>query len=74
MALRMVRGILREPERPQQNKSREEYLVACLGEEASDAKFTDWERGFIMSLVKQVGQGRKLSDKQKEILERLWEK
>jgi hypothetical protein len=37
-------------------------------------KFTDWERGFIMSLVKQVGQGRQLSDKQKEILERLWEK
>jgi len=74
MALRMVRGIRREPEKPQQNKSREEYLVACLSEEASDSKFTDWERSFIMSLAKQVGQGRKLSDKQKEILERLWEK
>ncbi|MGH7767401.1 MAG: hypothetical protein ACREQP_08100 [Candidatus Binatia bacterium] len=73
MALRMVRGIRREPEKSQ-HKSREEYLVACLGEETNDAKFTDWERGFIVSLVKQVGQGRKLSDKQKEILERLWEK
>jgi hypothetical protein len=74
MALRMVKGIHREPEKSQRHKSREEYLIACLGEEANDAKFTDWERGFIASLVKQVGQGRKLSDKQKEILERLWEK
>jgi hypothetical protein len=74
MALRMVRGIRNEPEKSQQHKTREEYLVACLGDEANDSKFTDWERGFIMSLVKQVGQGRKLSDKQKEILERLWEK
>jgi hypothetical protein len=74
MALRMVRGIRNESDKAKQHKSREEYLVACLGEEANDSKFTDWERGFIMSLVKQVGQGRKLSDKQKEILERLWEK
>jgi hypothetical protein len=70
----MVRGIRSEQEKAKQHKSREEYLVACLGEEANDSKFTDWERGFIVSLVKQVGQGRKLSDKQKEILERLWEK
>jgi hypothetical protein len=74
MAIRMVRGIRGEPEKPEQHKSREEYLVACLGEEANDSKFTDWERSFITSLVRQVGQGRKLTDKQKEILERLWEK
>jgi hypothetical protein len=73
MALRMVRGIRSAPE-PTKEKSREEYLVACLGEEANDAKFSDWERDFIMSLVRQVGQGRKLSEKQKQILERLWDK
>ena len=74
MALRMVRGIRSEPEKAKQHKSREEYLIACLSEEASDSKFTDWERGFIMSLAKQVEQGRRLSDKQKEIIERLWKK
>jgi hypothetical protein len=73
MALRMVRGIRRVPEKSQQ-KSREEYLVAGLREEATDAKFTDWERDFIASLARQVGQGRKLTEKQKEIVERLWEK
>jgi hypothetical protein len=67
----MVRGIQREPE-PQ--KSREEYQVGCLREEADDPKFTAWERDFIASLVRQVGQKRKLTEKQKEILERLWEK
>jgi len=74
MALRLVRGIRREPEKTKQHKSRAEYLVACLSEEASDSKFTDWERSFIMSLAKQVGQGRKLSDKQIEIIEKLCEK
>jgi hypothetical protein len=74
MALRLVRGVRREPEKPKEQKSRGEYLVACLTEEANDPKFSDWERDFIMSLARQVGQGRKLSDKQKEILERLWDK
>ncbi len=74
MALHMVKGIRREPEKPRQQKSREEYLVACLGQEVNDSKFTDWERSFIASLVEQVRQGRRLSDKQKEVLERLWEK
>jgi hypothetical protein len=73
MALRMVREIRRVPEKSQQ-KSRQEYLVACLREEATDAKFPDWERDFIASLARQVGQGRKLTEKQKEIVERLWEK
>jgi len=74
MALRMVRGIQKKSEDPKQQKSREEYLVACLREEANDPKFTDWERNFITSLVRQVGLGRELSEKQKEVLERLWEK
>jgi hypothetical protein len=74
MALRMVRGPRREPEKPTAQKSRAEYLVACLREEANDPKFSDWERDFILSLARQVGQGRRLSEKQEEILERLWDK
>lgn len=74
MALRLVRGAQREPEKLKGQKSRAEYLVACLREEANDPKFSDWERDFIVSLARQVGMGRKLSDKQKEILERLWDK
>lgn len=73
MTLRLVR-MPKKAEAPEQQKSREEYLVACLREEADDAKFTDWERKFIASLFKQVGQGRKLTERQKEILERIWKK
>jgi hypothetical protein len=74
MALRLVRGLSREVEEAKGHRSREEYLVACLREEAGDPKFTDWERDFISSLARQVGQGRKLREKQKQILERIWEK
>ncbi len=49
MALKLVR-IPKEPKPGKQRKSREEYLVACLSEEASDPKFTDWEKYFILSL------------------------
>ena len=73
MALKLVR-IPKEPNPSKEQKSREEYLVACLSEETSDPKFTDWEKNFIMSLTRQVGRGRKLSPKQKEILQRLWKK
>jgi hypothetical protein len=74
VALKIIKGIREEPEHPSRQKSREEYLVACLRKEAADSKFTDWERKFITSLVRQVSQGRKLSAKQREILERIWEK
>ncbi len=74
MALKLVKGFNPKPEPAQQRKSREAYLVACLREEAGDPKFTDWERDFIASVARQVGRGRKLTAKQKEILERIWEK
>lgn len=74
MALRLVRGIRKEPEKSTEQKPREEYLVACLSEEADDPKFSDWERNFILSLARQVGQGRKLTPKQKDVVERLWTK
>ena len=73
MALKLVRTP-KQPISGKRQKSREEYLVACLSEEANDPKFTDWEKNFIMSLTRQVGRGGKLSLKQKEILKRLWKK
>ncbi len=73
MALKLVRTP-KEPKPSKRQKSREEYLVACLSEEANDPKFTDWEKNFILSLTRQVGRGRKPSSMQKEILQRLWKK
>ena len=73
MALKLVRTP-KEPKPRKQPKSREEYLVACLSEEANDPKFTGWEKNFIMSLTRQVVRGSNLSPKQKEILQRLWKK
>jgi hypothetical protein len=74
MALKLVRRISEAPQEIKQQKSREEYLIACLREERQDAKFSDWEKQFIGSLARQMDQGRKPTDKQKEILERIWKK
>ncbi len=73
MALKLVRGS--NPAQPiQKTKSRQTYLVECLREELNDPKFTDWEKEFIASVARQIDQGRQLSEKQKEILERIWDK
>ena len=75
MALKLVKAVsTRGDEAKQQKKSREEYLIACLREERDDPKFSDWEKQFIGSLARQVDQGRKLTSRQKEILERIWKK
>jgi hypothetical protein len=74
MALKLVKTTNRKPEPTHSEKSRHEYLIACLKDEVDDPKFSDWERGFITSLARQVSQGRKLSEKQTQILERIWEK
>lgn len=74
MALKLVKSTNKKPQEVSQEKSRDEYLVACLKDELNDPKFSDWERDFITSLARQVGQGRKLSEKQKQILERIWDK
>ena len=74
MPLKLVRGSRQQPKPVGQQKCREEYLVHCLREEKGDAKFTDWERRFISSLARQIDQGRRLTEKQKEVLERIWEK
>jgi hypothetical protein len=74
MVLKLVKRIPGVPEQAKQQKSREEYLIACLREEREDPKFSDWEKQFIRSLATQMDQGRKPTDKQKEILERIWKK
>lgn len=74
MALKLVKVISKVPEQAKQQKSREDYLIACLREERDDPKFSDWEKQFIASVAKQLDQGRKLTDRQKEILERIWKK
>ena len=56
MALKLIR-IPKEPKPSKQQKSREEYLVACLSEEANDPKFTGWEKNFILSLTVCRGSG-----------------
>ena len=63
MALKLVK-ISKVPEQAKQQKSREEYLIACLREEREDPKFSDWEKQFIGSLARQMDQGRKPTDKQ----------
>jgi len=74
LALKLVKGANRKPEQASKEKSRDEYLIACLREEVNDPKFSEWERGFITSVARQVSQGRTLSEKQKQILERIWDK
>ena len=73
MALKLVKGIAKTPEKPKET-SREHYLLACLRDECHDPKFSDWEKQFITSLARQVDRGRELSQKQKDILERIWKK
>ena len=74
MTLKLVKGISTVEDQAKQQKSREEYLIACLREERSDPKFSDWEKQFIGSLARQIDQGRKITDRQKEVLERIWKK
>jgi hypothetical protein len=74
MALKLVKRTLNVAEESERGKSREEYLLACLREEQRDARFSDWERQFISSLSRQLAQGRKLTQKQKETLEKIWAK
>jgi hypothetical protein len=72
LPLKLVKNISRQ--QANQEKTRDEYLVACLRDEVHDPKYSDWERSFIGSVARQMRQGHKLSDKQKAILERIWGK
>ena len=74
MVLKLIRRISEVPQAIKPQRSREEYLIACLREEQQDPKFSDWEKRFIGSVARQMDQGRKLTDKQKEVLEKIWKK
>lgn len=51
----------------------EVYLQQCDDCERRESRLTDWERGFIDSIRKQVEQGRRPTPKQIETLDRVWE-
>lgn len=42
--------------------------------ENREDKLSDWERGFIDSIGRQMADGRALTDKQVERLEEIWER
>lgn len=42
--------------------------------EKRSEKMSDWECEFIDSISDQLGRGRGLTEKQEQILERIWEK
>lgn len=49
----------------------EQLIEDC---EHREEKLSDWERGFIDSIGKQLADGRSLTDKQIERLEAIWER
>ena len=48
-----------------------ELVIDCVNRQS---KMTDWEVDFIASISDQLDAGRDLSERQMEILERIWEK
>jgi hypothetical protein len=51
-----------------------EYLTLLDDCEAREERLTDWERGFVDSLRRQIEQGRRPSVKQIESLDKAWER
>ncbi len=52
----------------------DEYLTLLDDCEAREECLTDWERGFVDSLRRQIEQGRRPSQKQIESLDKAWER
>ena len=52
----------------------DEYLTLLADCEAREERLTDWERGFIDSLRRQIEAGRRPSPKQIESLDKAWER
>ena len=55
----------------QQNRAT--FILKCLVDEAND-DYTDWERGFVANVSRQVENGKDLSPKQEAVLERIYNK
>ncbi len=49
----------------------EQIIADCV---ARESRLSDWERGFVDSLGEALASGRTLSERQREILERIWDK
>lgn len=52
----------------------DEYLTMLDDCEKREERLTDWERGFVDSLRRQIEQGRRPSAKQVETLDNCWER
>lgn len=52
----------------------EEHQQMVTDCENRESKLTDWERGFIDSIARQIAAGRALSEKQAERLDAIWER
>lgn len=52
----------------------DEHQQMVLDCEKRESKLTDWERGFIDSLSRQLSEGHRLSEKQAERLDEIWER
>lgn len=52
----------------------DEYLTLLDDCEAREERLTDWERGFVDSLRRQIEEGRRPSVKQIDALDKAWER
>lgn len=52
----------------------EPYVTLLEDCERRESRLTDWERGFVDSLSRQIEQGRRPSAKQVETLDTIWER
>lgn len=49
-------------------------IVYILDQLASETRLTEWEKGFVESVSDQWERRRSLSEKQREILGKIWDK
>ena len=52
----------------------DEYVTLLDDCEQREERLSDWERGFVDSLRRQIEQGRRPTPKQLEALDRAWER
>lgn len=52
----------------------DEHVLMVKDCEQRESKLTDWERGFIDSIGRQLADGRALTDKQAERLDAIWDR
>lgn len=52
----------------------DEYITLLDDCEQRESRLTDWERGFVDSLRKQIEAGRRPSAKQIDALDNVWER